>query len=305
MGTVVKATGISIDRHVQSSIAHAAIAAKSCIESAGIRTEEIDIMINIGVYRDSNMVEPSMAALIQQEIGLNLDFLKYNTPKTAFSFDLMNGACGILNAIQASRAYIELGDAEYVLIVSSDAHPSNKEVESFPYATLGGAMLLARADRASSDLADVGFGKVLLRASKDESHLGTSGFWDRTKSGLLGRETLHMSTHPEYKEKLVDLAVKTAKEYIAAEKIDLTNTLLVTSQPMPDLGAQVARALGVGEESVVRLDPAWGVARDPHTSALTLAYHQAAASGQLAKHDKALFIAVGAGMTSACALYRW
>lgn len=296
MGTIVKATGISLDRHVQSSIAHAAIAAKACIERAGIRAEQIDFMINVGVYRDANMVEPSMASLIQQEIGLSLDFVKYDT-KAAFSFDLMNGACGMLNAIQVSRAYIELGDAEHILIVSSDAHPSNKEVESFPYATVGGAMLLTRSDRDGT-----GFGKIQIRASKDESHMGTSGFLDVAKGGLLGRDTMHMATHPEYKEKLVDLAVRTVKDYIAAENVDLAKTLLVTSQPMPDFGAQVARALGVAEESVVRVN---GVERDPHTSALTLAYHQAAANGQLAKHDKALFIAAGAGITSACALYRW
>src|SRR5262245_32160042 len=123
MGTFIKATGVSTDPSVGSSIAHAVLAAKACLAAAKVGPEQIDMLINVGVYRDKNMVEPSMAALIQKEIGIGPDVVKYPNHKPAFSFDLMNGACGLLSAVQAASAVIAAG-VEHVLIVSSDAHPS-------------------------------------------------------------------------------------------------------------------------------------------------------------------------------------
>jgi 3-oxoacyl-[acyl-carrier-protein] synthase-3 len=43
---------------------------------------------------------------------------------------------------------------------------------------------------------------------------------------------------------------------------------------------------------------------DPHSSALTFAYHQAVTDGRVATYPTALFVAAGAGLTVACATYR-
>jgi 3-oxoacyl-[acyl-carrier-protein] synthase-3 len=63
----------------------------------------------------------------------------------------------------------------------------------------------------------------------------------------------------------------------------------------------LARELRVREGQTARLADVGG---DPHSSALTLGYHTAMASGQTRAVDQVLFVAVGAGLTSACAVYR-
>jgi 3-oxoacyl-[acyl-carrier-protein] synthase III len=293
MGAIIKATGVSLDPTIGSSIAHAAIAAKECLANARLAVEEVDLLINVGVYRDSNMVEPAMAALVAKQIGLNLDYVKFPTKKAALSLDLMNGGCGILNAIQVAGAFLTVDRGQSILIVSSDAHPSGRlGVPGFPYATLGAAMLL------QNDASDGrGFGRVQMRDSNDGA-FGREGYL--AEDGPTGRDRIHVHTDEGYAEQLVGLARDAVHDYVVAERIDLSKTLLVTSQVTPRFAAQLAAQLDVADAATVRLD----VGGDPHTSALTLGYDLGVKSGQVARFSQILFVAAGAGMTTACAIYR-
>jgi 3-oxoacyl-[acyl-carrier-protein] synthase-3 len=297
MGTAIRATAVSTDPRIHSSIEHASLAARRCIERAGVGAEQIDILINAGVYRDSNMAEPAMSALIQKEVGMSLDYIKHPAPKAGFSFDLMNGACGVLNAVQVAGAFLDSGHADYVLVVSSDAHPSDRAegTADFPYATVGAAMLLDRAPDPSS-----GFGRVHTEAASEPSP-GAEGYNDVAATGLDGRHLVTVRHDPDYPSRLAEFAAGTARTYAESERIDLDRTLLVTSQPSRGFVAALTRLLGVSERAAVAVK---GVDGDPHTSALTLAYHQATAQGQSAGYDAMLFVAAGAGLTSACAVYR-
>jgi 3-oxoacyl-[acyl-carrier-protein] synthase-3 len=49
-----------------SSVGQAAEAARAALDAAGCPHEQVDALINVGVYRDANLVEPAVAALIQQ-----------------------------------------------------------------------------------------------------------------------------------------------------------------------------------------------------------------------------------------------
>jgi 3-oxoacyl-[acyl-carrier-protein] synthase-3 len=293
MGVVILATGTSTSRSVKSSIAHAAIAARECIASAGIAVGDIDLLINVGVFRDANMVEPSMAALIQKEIGLNPDYVKYPTAKPAFSFDVMNGACGALNAVQIASAFLTAGRADHVLVVSSDAHPSNEPPADFPYVAAGGAILLGRTDDAR------GFSRVQTSDGPGD-FAGTTAFLDHGTMGANGRAALTVERHPEYASRLLDFATESARAFAAAEQIDLATTLLVTTQATPRFGVELATRLGMREEQAA---PPQG-SGDTHTSALALGYHASVASGLTTKFENVLFVAAGAGLTAACALYR-
>ena len=57
------------------------------------------MLINAGIYREDNMGEPALAALIQEDIGANRGQPPIGGHGT-FSFDLINGTCGVINAIQ-------------------------------------------------------------------------------------------------------------------------------------------------------------------------------------------------------------
>ncbi|NBH06076.1 hypothetical protein [Amycolatopsis sp. SID8362] len=290
MSAVIKATAVSADPVVRSSVEHAAIAAAECLHRVGVNHDQVDILINTGVYRDANMVEPAMAAIIQKEVGMSLDYASGPTARPGFSFDLMNGACGLLNAVQIAQASFATGTAEHVLVVSGDVHPSTKDVEGFPYATLGAAMLLARAvDRES------GFGPV--RTASAPGAAGVRGYLDTAVMGTSGREQITVEQDEDYVPRLVELAAGLVADCAREEDVDLAEATLVCSRPSHDFGTLLADRVGVAKAAVVTAD---GVAGDPHSSALTLAYQQ------LDHADCAplLFLAAGAGLSAACSVYR-
>jgi len=288
---VIEATAIVDDPAIRSSIELAAAAGRDAIAAAGLAVGDIDLLINVGVYRDNNMVEPAMAALIQRELGLNLDYVKNPTRKAAFGVDLMNGACGIFNAISVARSFIATGDARHVLIVSSDIHPSMTQPADFPYVPVGAAMIVGASDRPGA-----GFGRLSVRDGGGSSTVVEGSAI--TPDDLSGRHNLAVVRHPEFAERLLELAAASAREYAAAEGIDLARTLLVTSQITPDFGARLAAALGA------RAAGPTGVDGDPHSSAITVAWHAAAARGEPSSYDQVLFVGAGAGPTAACAVYR-
>lgn len=296
MGAVIVATGISNDPSITRSIGNAAAAGTDCLAAAGVKPEQVDILINVGVYRDKNMVEPAMAALIQKEIGINLDFLRYPSPKTTFSFDLMNGACGILNGVQTAEALLQTGSAEFVLIVSSDAHPSGKPVPSFPYIPVGAAMLLTRSENGGG-----GFGPVQSKSSLNE-FVGLRGVLEINTGRTDGRERISLESHPEYEPMLLVFAESCVREYVMAQGIDLSRTLLVTSQAPARLGSVLASNLGMSEGAFVSLSDLGGT---PHTSSLTLGYAKACAEGLISQYEQILFVAAGAGLSCSCAVYQF
>ena len=80
-------TGVSQPDNTKGYIAHATIAAKACLEKSNVGTDEIDLLINVGNYRDDNMCEPSIAVLIQHALGINLNPLTH--PVKAHTFSLI------------------------------------------------------------------------------------------------------------------------------------------------------------------------------------------------------------------------
>ena len=42
-----------------------------CLDRAGRTAHDVDLLVNAGIYRDRNLGEPALAAMIQQDIGAN------------------------------------------------------------------------------------------------------------------------------------------------------------------------------------------------------------------------------------------
>jgi 3-oxoacyl-[acyl-carrier-protein] synthase-3 len=200
----------------------------------------------------------------------------------------MNGACGVLNAVQVAAALLASGTRR-VLIVSGDGHPSGEQVAGFPYAAVGGAMLLRHAP-------DGGFGRVALR---DDDGPGVEGFVDLTEVGAHGRRSLTVQRHPEFIERLLDLATATARDCLDAEGV--APALLLAPRVTPDFGARLAARLGLDASVLPDLGDPPG---DPHTSTLTLGFRRALDAGRVAPGAPVLMVAAGAGLTAAAAVYR-
>ncbi|MFD7903636.1 hypothetical protein ACFV4G_15475 [Kitasatospora sp. NPDC059747] len=317
MATVITSAARAPADGSGSSIGHPAAAGRACLERAGLAPADVDVLVNVGVYRDSNIVEPSVAALIQKRLGINLDYLRSPERRAAFSFDLMNGACGVLNAVQAADALLATGGARRVMVVCADTHPSSDAsragTPAFPYASTGAALLLERTDDGR------GFGRVHHR-SLPGGH-GVNGYLPLPDVGADGRTSIVVDRDDDALDRMLDLAADSVRTVLSTTdgtengtengtdagpdagraRLALDRTLLVTSQPSPGFAARLAKRLGLAADAAVTVE---GVHGDPHTSALVHGYLQALDTGRLAGHDQVLFLAVGAGLTSAASLYR-
>ncbi|MGP3948185.1 hypothetical protein [Streptomyces sp. 7N604] len=268
-------------------------AAQDCLATAGLSPDAVGVLVNVGVYRESNMFEPAIGALVQKRAGINLDYLARPVPGAGFSFDLMNGACGVLNAVQVAQALLSTGSTERVLITAADVHPSGQGTQhaDYPYADLGAALLLERSTEPGT-----GFGPVRLRNAGGASD--AAGYLDTAAMGLEGRQQITVSRDAGWVERLLDLTAGLVAEYVREEGLDLTRTLLVCSRPTPDFASRLAERLGLDPSDVVNR-PQDGEAL-PHTAAPVLGFLQAGTH----PHEQLLFVTAGAGLSAACASYR-
>ena len=120
-------------------------AARACLAHAGREPGDVDMLINAGIYREDNMGEPALAALIQEDIGANLGQPPVGGHGT-FSFDLINGTCGVISAIQLESGLLRSGVIRLGAIVTSDVDPNLKDPGTCPFRPAGGAMLLGWDD---------------------------------------------------------------------------------------------------------------------------------------------------------------
>ena len=294
MGTIIKATGISTDNAIKSSNENAVEAGRQCIEAAGIDVNDIDLVINVGIYRDENMLEPAMAAFAQKGLGIKPDYAKSQSFNAAFSLDMMNSACGIINAIQTADAIFKSRQIKYALIVSGDAHPSNKDLESFPYASIGAAMLLEYTED------EKGFQNFSFKHSPTTEHT-VRGYLDFNNLAEPAKERLTVDIPTGYKDKLLEFATQSAEEYLTENKLSRQTIKLITPQVEEGFGQRLAQSVDVKDDAIMDLYTEYG---DPHSSALTMAYHLSAEKGLHNSNDSLLFVAAGAGLTSACVSYR-
>ncbi|MFD9637288.1 hypothetical protein [Streptomyces violascens] len=300
MATVITSIAVSRPDDTASAIDYAASAGTACLERAGLGPCDVDVLINVGVYRDANTIEPAIAALVQKRIGINLDYMRAPDKRAAFSFDLMNGACGMLNAVQAAGALLSTVSARRVLVVSADTHPSmdvrRAGTDEFPYASTGAALLLERTDD------HLGFGRVQHRSLPGP--FGVNGHLPLREVGPDGRNTIVIDRDEDAVDRMLDFAVDSARSCLDAERVGhaaLEGTLLISSQPSPDFACRLAERLGLAADSAVTVQ---GLRGDPHTSALVYGLSQAQDARRLAGYERILFLTVGAGLSSAAAVYR-
>jgi 3-oxoacyl-[acyl-carrier-protein] synthase-3 len=91
MGTIIDRLEITKAgwRGRHSSLHLAVTAAKSCLHAAGRDADDVDLLVNTGIYRDKNLGEPALAALIQEDVGANPEE-PHDNARGTFSFDIAN-----------------------------------------------------------------------------------------------------------------------------------------------------------------------------------------------------------------------
>jgi 3-oxoacyl-[acyl-carrier-protein] synthase III len=143
------------DKGVEASDA-ATLAAERAIADAGIRRDQIGLLVNTSVSRD--YLEPSTASIVSGNLGLSDE---------CQNFDVANACLAFLNGMDIASRMIERGEIDYALIVDGEtanlAYEKTMERMTRPEATeeefrnematltLGcgaAAMVLARAELA-------------------------------------------------------------------------------------------------------------------------------------------------------------
>lgn len=290
MGTIVEHPSM-VDRgwRARHSALHLAVAAaRRCLDAAGCPPTDLGLLVNVGLYRDHNLGEPALAALIQQDIGANPEDPHPDAHGT-FSFDLANGVCGVLSALQVIDGFLRSGVIQRALVVASDADPGHGLSENFPFTAAGGALLC----RWSDD--DVGLGAIhwttlpdggeSLRATLGPSH---------------GRNRLTFAQSPAMDSRFAEAAVSAVRDCLDSATMDLGEVDLIVAAP-GRVGFTAALAAGLGVEAK-RI----AVAHDErvHTAALVAALHDASSTGRMGPGSTVLLVSAGAGGVAGAALYR-
>ncbi len=294
MGAIILSTGVCTDKALRSSIAHSVEAGKQALARAGVAAEDVALVINTGIYRDQNMAEPSMAALIQKDLGMNPDYIKAGTGKDAFSLDLMNGGIGTLNAFQVANSFLEGGSVRYALILGADAHPSNKDVKEFPYATLGSAVLLGKGKDGKR-----GFQSFSFESESGPDH-GRTGKALNRQMGITGRDHLHLATSADYVQRALAFSSQKTKDFIAQHNIDKTKTRIISSQLNQEFAQRLA--LGIGAEKEAALD-IYGRFGDPHSASFAFGLDQLSKGKALNPGSELLFVGITSGLSFGCVHY--
>ncbi|MFI5781861.1 hypothetical protein [Nocardia sp. NPDC051570] len=288
MSAAIISAAVCADADTGSYFELAARAGRDCLTRAELEPQRIGLVLNAGVFRDHNISEPAVAALVQKRLEVGLEYRTGRVP--AFSFDLMNGGTGLVHALMAAQCFLELGDIEYALVLSGDTHPSTERtVDGFPYTATGAAMLLRTASGAG------GFGEI----QQIFTGPGQATAWvDLAAAGTSGRRAL--SVRPAGDP--LRAAAEAVTRCLDDEHLELARSgaILLAPAPTTDFAARLAERLAAPADAIVGVDPNLG---DPYTAAPVHAYLAAQAAGLIDDTRPVLFLAVD-GDAAACIAYR-
>jgi 3-oxoacyl-[acyl-carrier-protein] synthase-3 len=268
-------------------------AARECLARAGHPADDIDLLVNAGLYRDKSMAEPALASIIQEDIGANPGHPQRPGRHGTFSFDVLNGGCGAVSAAHLVDAFVGTGTARLGLIVAGDADPAPRRSHGFPFPPVGGALLLAHTDT------DEGFVRFGFRTFPQFADLFEVRLhWEPTSR----HNILDVREQPGFASRCVECAAAATRAFLAAVGLRADDVeLVVTSQYPASFPAALGQALGISSDRVPVAPPQLG---SPHTAGPIAALESAIDSGQFARARNVLFVTAGAGITTATALYR-
>jgi 3-oxoacyl-[acyl-carrier-protein] synthase-3 len=274
-------------------------AAHGCLEVAGLRASDVDLLINAGIYHDRNLGEPALAALIQEDIGANPEDPHAGGHGT-FSFDVANGACGMLTGLHVADGFLEAGTIRHALVVASDTNPDGHRASAFPFTPAGGALLCSWRDGSAGITGfQLATAPPSVAAPAGRRSDSTDGFqavvgFDR------GRNRLRIRQAGDFAAQAAAWATRVASDVLAEEGLGAGDIDLLVANPQePELLETLSAQLGIPADRVVG-----GNETHVHTAGLAGALHEASRGGRLAVARTGLWVSAGAGPTAAAAILR-
>jgi 3-oxoacyl-[acyl-carrier-protein] synthase III len=271
-------------------------AARDCLARAGRHAEEIELLVNAGLYKDHNLAEPALASIIQEDIGANPGHPPRRRHHGTFSFDVLNGGCGVLSALQLVDAFVGPGTAQLGLVVAADSDPERRYSRGFGFPPVGGAVLLGHGDGPE------GFERFSFKSFPEDAGLFEVRVLFDPKEGRHGQSLLEVHEDPRFAARCLEHAAGVTLGFMDAARLRPADVdLLIASPYPPGFAVELASAVHIHTDRLPELPAALTGA---HTAGPIAVLTSAIDSGRLAQARNVLFVAVGAGITVGVALYR-
>lgn len=282
----------------RSAITLSVRAAKKSLKRAGIKPNDIGLLINSAVYKDENIGEPAVASFIQRDIEANP--MSDGTTST-FAFDILDGGCGLISGMELIEGFISSGDVERGIIVTSDVNPKVRNTVGFKFKNSAAAILLGPAGN------DEGFIKFKqYEYPEDMDRLkSTVEFRKDPRRNMFGvrrmRNILTIEEAPEYRSSIFERTKGSLDLFM--KEIDMKMKdfdLVIPSQHPKGLPEEIARIMEIDKQKVISLPKNYGRL---YTTGPGFALRWAMKKGIWDRSKNVLFIAVGPGIKVSLGLY--
>ena len=264
----------------------AADAAKKAIDMARIDKDEIDTIICTTVCSD--YLTPSMACMINKELGISCRSLD------------INAACsGFIYGLELAKAYIDSGIAKKILLVSAENMTRLSDWSDRSTCVLfgdgAGATVLSEGDDLMA---------VSVTAKGNEELLNISGIhgnspFDKTEAG---ENFLHMNGKEVYKfavSSICEELEKTVKE--AGIEFKDVDYILLHQANMRIIGAAQKRLPVAKEKYLSNIDRCGNTS----SASIPILLDEEARKGRFKKGDILLMSAFGGGLTTGTCAIKW
>lgn len=295
---IVERTGIRqrhiVDKGVTTSDM-AAQAALQALQRAGVRPEEVDLIIVATITPD--MVLPATACLVQEKIGA----------KSAWGFDLSNACSGFLYALTVGAQFVHNRSHKNVLVIGMEVMSSiidyTDRQTCIIFGDGGGAVLLQPSDNPEEGcLIDY----LHLVDGSGSCFLSLPGGGSKHPASL---ETVEKKMHYVHQDgkavfkyatrKMPELCVNLLeKNGLTGDDIDI----FIPHQANKRIITAAAERLNLPIEKVLINIDRYG---NTTAGTIPLAIQTALEEGRLKRGDLVLFAAMGAGFSAGAALVRW
>lgn len=289
-------TGISERRRISNNEASSDMGVKAAVkalQNAGIKAEEVDLIIVPTATPD--MLFPSTACIIQDKIGA----------VNAAAFDISAGCTGFIYALSVANQYVASGAYDTVLVVATESLTRFLNWEDRNTCVLfgdgAGAVVIKPVEEGSGFLSFVlgsdGSGADLLKIPAGGSRNPSS---EKTVADKL--HCINMAGNEVFKfaVRIMGEAAAQALDKAGLSKEDVD--LLVPHQANTRIIESAAKRLGLPQEKVVINLDKYG---NMSSASIPVALEEAKNRGLLKKGDLVVLVGFGAGLTWGACVMKW
>jgi|WetSurMetagenome_2_1015567.scaffolds.fasta_scaffold00125_24 3-oxoacyl-[acyl-carrier-protein] synthase III len=304
MGTKISMVSVSklhSRLHAGNSISLSAHVVKESLFISRIAPSEIGLLINTGIYRYRNTGEPSIASLIQRKvIPLQRKLSKEDEAaanRNIFSFDLSNGGCGWLSAIEIIDGFIQTGQIHHGLVVTADSEPFPGFSENYNFRPAAAAIILSGNGTAGGFM----HFRTYSFPGFSEEFTGATRF-GRLKGRWGKRNILVIRERETFAENCVGCALTSLNSFFNETGYSLKDIdLIIPSQCPEGFLRGIMERSGFSDKFVVVSDTSNKVL---HTAGPAFALNDSWNDNRFRSSGNILFLTVGSGITVSIALYK-